>query len=103
MDIIINLLILNKTHIVRLMDFGLIDFIWFLHKWDGSASEMVARHEKLDNARDLENQTFYKFIRKTYFLHSIALAVILLWHRRHSLLHLGNRKNIYLWLQIYML
>ncbi|XP_022955961.1 palmitoyl-monogalactosyldiacylglycerol delta-7 desaturase, chloroplastic-like [Cucurbita moschata] len=51
--------------------------IWFLHKWDGSASEMVARHEKLDNARDLENQTFYKFIRKTYFLHSIVLAIIL--------------------------
>ncbi|XP_022980468.1 palmitoyl-monogalactosyldiacylglycerol delta-7 desaturase, chloroplastic-like [Cucurbita maxima] len=51
--------------------------IWFLHKWDESASEMVARHEKLDNAKDLENQTFYKFIRKTYFLHSIALAVIL--------------------------
>ncbi|XP_022956258.1 palmitoyl-monogalactosyldiacylglycerol delta-7 desaturase, chloroplastic-like [Cucurbita moschata] len=51
--------------------------IWLLYKGDGSLSEMLGRHRKWDNACDLENQTFYRFIHKTYFLHPIALALIL--------------------------
>ena len=51
--------------------------IWLLYTGDGSLSEMLGRHRKWDNACDLENQTFYRFIHKTYFLHQIALALIL--------------------------
>ncbi|XP_023528390.1 palmitoyl-monogalactosyldiacylglycerol delta-7 desaturase, chloroplastic-like [Cucurbita pepo subsp. pepo] len=50
---------------------------WFLYESNGSISEMIGRHRKLDNACDLEKQTFYRFIRETYVLHPIALALIL--------------------------
>ncbi|XP_022956257.1 palmitoyl-monogalactosyldiacylglycerol delta-7 desaturase, chloroplastic-like [Cucurbita moschata] len=43
--------------------------IWYLQEIDESASKMIER--------DLEKQTFYRFLRKTYIYHLIALAVIL--------------------------
>ena len=38
---------------------------------------MIGWGQKLDNACDLEKQTFYRFIRQTYILHPIALALVL--------------------------
>uniref|UniRef100_A0A9I9EF31 Uncharacterized protein n=1 Tax=Cucumis melo TaxID=3656 RepID=A0A9I9EF31_CUCME len=51
--------------------------IWILEEKDGSIAGMNRKHRKLDNASDLEKQIFYRFIRKTYLLHPIALAIIL--------------------------
>ncbi|XP_022955965.1 palmitoyl-monogalactosyldiacylglycerol delta-7 desaturase, chloroplastic-like [Cucurbita moschata] len=52
-------------------------FTWFLHKRDRSANEIIPKHRKWENATDLEKQTFYRFLHKTYLLHPIAVAVIL--------------------------
>ncbi|XP_022980469.1 palmitoyl-monogalactosyldiacylglycerol delta-7 desaturase, chloroplastic-like [Cucurbita maxima] len=52
-------------------------FTWFLHKMDRTVDEMIPRHRKWENATDLEKQTFYRFLHKTYMLHPIAVAVIL--------------------------
>ncbi|XP_038903333.1 palmitoyl-monogalactosyldiacylglycerol delta-7 desaturase, chloroplastic-like [Benincasa hispida] len=60
---------------VRGFWFGYI--IWVVEEKDGSIIETNRKHRKLDNAGDLEKQTFYRFIRKTYILHPIALALIL--------------------------
>ncbi|XP_022980467.1 palmitoyl-monogalactosyldiacylglycerol delta-7 desaturase, chloroplastic-like [Cucurbita maxima] len=50
---------------------------WYLHKRDRSINEMIPRRRKWENATDLEKQTFYRFLHKTYIYHPIALAVIL--------------------------
>ncbi|CAK9329641.1 unnamed protein product [Citrullus colocynthis] len=38
---------------------------------------LVLKYGRPKNVGDLENQTFYRFLGKTYFLHQIALAVLL--------------------------
>lgn len=38
---------------------------------------MFSKHGRPDNVGDLEKQTFYRFIHKTYFLHPIILAILL--------------------------
>ncbi|XP_022988176.1 palmitoyl-monogalactosyldiacylglycerol delta-7 desaturase, chloroplastic-like [Cucurbita maxima] len=38
---------------------------------------MIRKFVKRDNVGDLENQSFYKFIHKTYLLHPIGLAILL--------------------------
>ncbi|XP_022955962.1 palmitoyl-monogalactosyldiacylglycerol delta-7 desaturase, chloroplastic-like [Cucurbita moschata] len=50
---------------------------WYLQKRNQSVSEMIPRHRKWENVTDLEKQTFYRFLHKTYLLHPITLAAIL--------------------------
>lgn len=38
---------------------------------------MVRKKVRRDNVEDLEKQSFYKFIHKTYIIHPIALAILL--------------------------
>ncbi|XP_038875112.1 palmitoyl-monogalactosyldiacylglycerol delta-7 desaturase, chloroplastic-like [Benincasa hispida] len=42
-----------------------------------SVFTMVLKYGRPNNVGDLEQQTFYRFIRDTYFLHPIALSVLL--------------------------
>ncbi|XAR50544.1 hypothetical protein NMG60_11004897 [Bertholletia excelsa] len=51
---------------------------WFSHmSWLFDTNTVIERCGETNNAGDLEKQPFYRFIRRTYLLHPIALAALL--------------------------
>ena len=38
---------------------------------------LVLKYGRPNNVGDLEKQSFYRFLRKTYFLHQLPLAILL--------------------------
>ncbi|CAN0888085.1 Palmitoyl-monogalactosyldiacylglycerol delta-7 desaturase, chloroplastic [Linum grandiflorum] len=51
---------------------------WYSHmSWIFESSSIREKCGKRDNVGDLEKQAFYKWIRRTYFIHPLSLALIL--------------------------
>ncbi|XP_031739114.1 palmitoyl-monogalactosyldiacylglycerol delta-7 desaturase, chloroplastic-like isoform X1 [Cucumis sativus] len=44
---------------------------------DKTIFTLVLKYGRPNNVGDLEKQSFYRFLRKTYFLHQLALAILL--------------------------
>ncbi|KAI3774998.1 hypothetical protein L1987_49566 [Smallanthus sonchifolius] len=55
-----------------------IEGFWFSHmSWLFDTDNIIKRCGEQNNVRDLEKQPFYRFIRTTYVVHPIALALLL--------------------------
>ncbi|XP_076882493.1 palmitoyl-monogalactosyldiacylglycerol delta-7 desaturase, chloroplastic-like [Bidens hawaiensis] len=55
-----------------------IEGFWYSHmSWLFDGEIIIKKCGEQSNVRDLEQQTFYRFLRTTYVLHPIALAVFL--------------------------
>ncbi|KAK1298569.1 hypothetical protein QJS10_CPB14g01082 [Acorus calamus] len=55
-----------------------LDGFWFSHmSWLFDNESIVQRCGEPNNVGDLERQPFYRFLRETYLIHPIALAVLL--------------------------